>query len=185
MSFRRHACNWLTEGCRISCLADWYLRATAVVTFALSSTFQRYCLFSTPRATCFPFPTFIPAKIWSVPFEVNKILKVPVFPLCAFADMTSWWDGPVHKLFTAVTYLTLIYLSGPQQVCLGLIQPSTQKSLPTPVLVVCCMLATPLRHVITQVDVVSVLNGRDVTTRVYFPTTRHGQPTHVLSCLTL
>jgi len=57
---------------------------------------------------------------------LNKILKVPVFPSCAFADMMSWWDGPVHKLRTAENYylfnfLRKIYLSGPQQVRRGLI----------------------------------------------------------------
>jgi len=24
---------------------------------------------------------------------LNKILKVPMFHLCIFADTTSWWDG--------------------------------------------------------------------------------------------
>jgi len=63
----------------------------------------------------------------------TKYQKSPHFPLSAFADMT-WHndkgDGLVHSYF----FSRKIYLSGPQQVPWGLIQPSTPKILPTPAL---------------------------------------------------
>jgi len=79
----------------------------------------------------------ISARIGGVDLKtiLNKILKFSVFPPCAFADMKSWWGGPVHKSFNCfpkIDFLRKIYLSGPQWVRHGLIRLWTPKSLPTP-----------------------------------------------------
>jgi len=68
---------------------------------------------------------------------LNKILKVPMFPPCDFADydVMMRWACPqnFHCLkLLLIIFLRKIYLSRPQWVCRGLIQPSTPKSLPTP-----------------------------------------------------